>query len=52
MNINQFACLVSCEEKGKTEISIAQIKEVIRIIRLFLLRHTDLDIYAIIRRIK
>ncbi|MDP2943233.1 MAG: hypothetical protein Q8O36_07020 [Candidatus Omnitrophota bacterium] len=52
MNMNDFAVLVARKEKGKAEISIAQVKEVIRIIRLFLLRRTGLDIYEIIRRIK
>lgn len=52
MNINDFAVLVTKKEKGKAEISIAQVKEVIKIIRLFLLRHIGLDIYAMIRRIK
>jgi hypothetical protein len=52
MNINDFAVLVTKKEQGKVEISIAQIKEVIRIIRLFLLKHANLDIYAIIRRIE
>lgn len=52
MNINDFAVLISRKEKGKKEVSIAQIKEIISAIRLFLLKNTGLDIYQLIRKIK
>ena len=52
MNINEFAVVVTKKEKGKEEISIAQVKEVIRIIRLFLLKRIGLDLYTLIRNIK
>ena len=52
MNINDFAVLVTKNERGREEISIAQVKEVIRIIRLFLLKRIGLDLYALIRNIK
>ena len=52
MNINDFAVLVTKNERGREEISIAQVKEVIKVIRQLLLKYIGLDLYMLIRNIK
>ena len=52
MNINNFAKLIAEKEKGTKEVNIAQIKEIISLVRLFLLKNTGLDIYQIIRKLQ
>jgi len=51
MKVNDFAVLVSEKEGGKKNMSIAQIKEVIKITKDILKAQTDVDIYALIRKI-
>lgn len=48
MTVNEFAVLVAKREKGRKEVSIAQIKEVLRIIREQLYK-VDIDLYAFIK---
>lgn len=43
MNLNDLAVKVAKEETGKKEVSIAQIKEIIKIIAIELARTPDLD---------
>lgn len=48
MNLNKFAKEVTLAEKGKKEISIAQVKEVLKIIN----KKTNGILYAIVKLIK
>jgi len=50
MNINQFAVLVAKKEKGRKEVSIAQIKEVLKVVREQLYC-VDVDLYKWIKAI-
>ncbi|GMQ79529.1 MAG: hypothetical protein BMS9Abin02_2127 [Anaerolineae bacterium] len=52
MKVTTFSELVTKREKGKKEISIAQVKEVLKIIKDLLIEHGQEDIYKAIRRIK
>ena len=45
MNINDFAVQVAKEEKGKKQVNIAQIKEVLKVVNRFL----GGELYRIIR---
>ncbi len=51
MNINDFAVEITKEEKGKKQVSIAQVKEILKVIRILLKNEADLDIYTAIRKI-
>lgn len=53
MNINDFAVLVAKCEKGKVQVNIAQIKEILKIIRTIILKRTkkSWDFYRVIRGI-
>ena len=52
MNLNDFARYITLQE-GKTEsLSIAQVKEVIRLVLLALKDMTLDDIYKLLKRIK
>lgn len=42
MNLNEMAALVAKEEKGKKEVSIAQIKEVIKVISVLVFENPEL----------
>lgn len=46
-SVNEFACLVAKREGKKKEMSIAQILEVLRIVRT-LLKRAGVDIYTVI----
>ena len=50
MTINQFANIVTIKEGKKKSISVAQVKEVIKIMRE-MLKTTGVDLYTIIRAI-
>ncbi len=52
MNINEFAKEVTKEEGGKKQVSIAQVKEILRIIKDLIKDYADVDIYKIIRKVK
>ena len=51
MNINEFAVIVTEIEGGKKSISIAQVKEALKIIRNEILSFSGIDIYKIIKKI-
>jgi len=51
MKISDFATLVAEREGGKKEISITQIKEVIRIAKDLIKEELGIDIYKDIRKI-
>jgi len=48
MDLNEFAIKVTLEEGKKRDISIAQIKEVLKIINKFL----DGKLYSLVRKMK
>ena len=52
MKVSEFAELVAERESGKKEISIAQIKEVVKITKDIIKEETDIDIYSIIRKME
>ena len=49
MDINAFAVLIAQKEALKKQINIAQIKEVLSVIRKIILNSSGVDIYSIIR---
>ena len=52
MNVNDFTVVVSTQEGGKVNLTIAQIKEVVSITRNLIKQYTGIDIYCLIRLIK
>ena len=46
MNINEFAVLVAMEEKGRKEVDIAQIKEILKVVNKIL----SGQLYRLIRK--
>jgi hypothetical protein len=50
LNMNEFAKIVAWEECGAKEISIAQIKEVIRIVLSLLADQSEEDALKVIKR--
>ena len=52
MNINNFAKFIAWKESGKKEISIAQIKEVLKVTKDLLKSKTGINLYKLIRDIK
>jgi len=50
MTINEFAVLVAKKEKGRKEVNIAQIKEVLKVVREQLYK-ADVDLYQWIKAI-
>jgi len=50
MNLNEFARRVTLEEGGKISISIAQVKEVMRIVFRMLARMPPSQVSRILRR--
>lgn len=52
MNLNQFAKEVCKAEGGKQNLSIAQVKEVIRIALQKLSKEDPLDVLVLLRKIK
>ena len=48
MDVNEFAVVVSKLERGKKQVNIAQIKELLKIIRRLLLA-LGVDLYKLIR---
>lgn len=51
MNVNAFAKIVAMKEAGKKEVSIAQIKEILRVIRDVLLKTRGIDFYKVIKEV-
>lgn len=51
MTVNDFAVLITKKEKGKKEVNIAQIKEILKVVRSLLKGKAKIDIYSIIRKI-
>ena len=50
VNMNEFAQEVARLEKGKQEVSIAQIKEILKVTFRLLSKLDDLTIYGILKR--
>lgn len=50
MDLNQFAREVARLEKGKKQVSIAQIKEIIRIMKGLIQQGTGVNIYILIQK--
>jgi len=50
MKVTEFAELVAEREAGKKEVSIAQIKEIVKITKDIIKEQSDIDMYAIIRK--
>ena len=51
MNMNNFAKIVASKEAGKKEVNIAQIKEILKVIREVLLKTRGIDLYKIVREV-
>ena len=51
MNINQFAKIVAMKEGKKKQVNIAQIKEILKVVRGILLKTTGKDFYKLIREV-
>ena len=49
MNVNDFARIVAIKEAGKKQVNIAQIKEILRVVRKTLLETRGVDFYKIIK---
>ncbi|MFH1444971.1 MAG: hypothetical protein ABIF08_00650 [Nanoarchaeota archaeon] len=49
MKVNDFAAKICEEEGGKKQVSIAQVKEILKIIRVLIKDATETDIYKSIR---
>jgi hypothetical protein len=52
INLNAMANRVAMEERGRTEVNIAQIKEVMRIFLEELARYNDEEILEVVKRHK
>jgi len=52
MNLNEFARFIAIEETGKSEVDIAQIKEIMRIIFIRLARLKPLELFKILEKYK
>jgi len=51
MTINDFAKLIAKKEKGKKEVNIAQIKEILAVIRDIFYTKTGINLYEVIRHL-
>ena len=51
MKVSEFAVRVARREKGKKQVNIAQLKEVIKVTKDLLLEYTGFNIYTLIRKI-
>ncbi len=49
MNMNAFAKMVAAKEEGKKQVNIAQIKEILKVVREVLLKTRGIDFYKIVR---
>ena len=52
MKLQEFYSEITNLEGKKVQISIGQIREVVKIVRLFLLKNEGTDLYSLIRKIK
>jgi hypothetical protein len=52
INLNSMANRVAMEEMGRTEVNIAQIKEVMRVFLEELARYNDEEILEVVKRHK
>jgi len=52
MNANELAKIVTVKEGLKQSQSIAQVKEVISIVRKLVMAKTSIDIYALMAKVK
>jgi len=50
MNLNKLAQLVAKKEKGKSEVNIAQIKEIMKIIFTWLAKQKPLEIFKMMKK--
>ena len=51
MKLNDFVSLVAEREGKKKEVSVGNIREVLKVIRLVLLDHASVDLYKEIRKL-
>ena len=49
-NLNNLAKLIALREKGKKEVSIAQIKEIMKILFRWLARQEPIEVFKILKK--
>lgn len=50
MNLNELARRITLEEKGKKEVSIAQVKEIMKLVFEYLTTIEPLELFKILKR--